>query len=208
MIERRAAPLALVASDPGSAAAVTGSGRRISGVGVPFGPTADLGAFVERFAASAFDAQAADGWKDVQVLYSHEPPLVLGSVNAGTARFDVTPTGLRYSVDMPSSLPYVTELVGRGDVAGASVGFVVVQDEWSRDGTVPFRTVRVAVLAEVSLTATPAYRDTSALLAAGPRSVSTAKAARRGSFDPVRSLRAREQVRRRENELHDLMKGV
>ena len=116
----------------------------------------------------------------------------------------MTPTGLRYSVDPPASLPYVTELVGRGDVAGASVGFVVVEDEWSRDGTVPFRTVRVAVLAEVSLTATPAYRDTSALLAAGPRSVSTAKAARRVSFDPVRSLRAREQVRRRENELHDL----
>ncbi|KAK0348964.1 hypothetical protein LTR94_035067, partial [Friedmanniomyces endolithicus] len=54
--------------------------------------------------------------------------------------------------------------LGRGDVAGMSIGFVSTRSEWDESKEVTERTIFEAILFEITYTGAPAYRDTEVAL--------------------------------------------
>jgi uncharacterized protein len=158
----------MVASNPGPGV----EEARVTGVAVPFGQFSDLigGLFREQFDPHAFDWQARDGWQFVEGRFQHEQSFMLATTRAGTMTLTVTPVALTYSMAVPAALPYVRELVERGDLAGASIGFEALETDWTRGADdVPIRIVTKARLAEVSLVGNPAYPQTTAAIASGPQ---------------------------------------
>lgn len=132
-------------------------GNKLGGYAAVFGQTADLGIFgQERVAAGAFDA-ALKG-SDVRALWNHDPLYVLGRESAGTLRLRADSTGLEYEVDLPDTT-YARDLrtlVERGDVTGASFGFVPGVHTWDTDHQVRTHT-SVKALVDVSPVTFPAY---------------------------------------------------
>jgi HK97 family phage prohead protease len=59
----------------------------------------------------------------------------------------------------------VFELVTRGDVAGASFGFRTIKDVWRQEGSVMIRELLDVEIAEITLTAFPAYDQTDVTVA-------------------------------------------
>jgi Escherichia/Staphylococcus phage prohead protease len=78
------------------------------------------------------------------------------------------PQGLAFTLLLPqtSAGRDAYELVQRGDVKGASFGFKTKQDRWRQDQGVTIRELLDIELAEISLTAFPAYRETDVSIAA------------------------------------------
>jgi HK97 family phage prohead protease len=195
MIETRAASLipAIVEGRAG------GSGAVVAGIAVPFLQLSqNLGGFVEEFAPTAFAAQADLGWEDVEGRFQHVGEFVLASTRSGSLALDVGRDALRYRMQLPSAIPYVAELVGRGDLNGASITFYAVAAEWSQPPDAPpIRTVTEAVLVEVSVTGRPAYAQTSAELVQQPGSPGRAAA-------PLTFDEARRQLLIRRQRAYDL----
>src|SRR5581483_7296136 len=65
----------------------------------------------------------------------HKPTAVLGSLENGTLRLTEDQRGLRYEIDPPDTQDGrdTLELVRRGDVRGASFGFLVRRENWRKD---------------------------------------------------------------------------
>lgn len=143
------------------------TGNTLSGHAAVFGQVAPIRGGYEAIAAGAFDAVLKRG-DDVVALRDHDPALLLGRTSAGTLRLDVDGDGLAFEVDLPDTTYArdVRELVARGDLAGASFGFVPGKDEV---GTAPdgrqLRThTSIQRLIDVSVVALPAYEGTSVTL--------------------------------------------
>jgi hypothetical protein len=136
-------------------AAGKGPGK-IGGYAAVFDQTTDLGWFgSERLARSAFDGRLDD---DVAALWNHDPAALLGRNRSKTLRLSVDSTGLEYEVDLPDTTlgRDIRELVERGDVDGASFGFV--PGEWTWDDDQELRThTAVKRLVDVSPVTFPAY---------------------------------------------------
>lgn len=172
------------------AAAVTGN--TLAGHAAVFGQTAQIRGGYERIAPGAFDETLKRG-DDVVALRDHDPSLLLGRTSSGTLRLGVDADGLTFEVDLPDTAYArdVRELVARGDLAGASFGFLPGLDEL---GTAPdgrqLRThTSVSRLIDVSVVAIPAYDGTSVVL-------------RNLTFDPApdrrtQLIRARHRAHRR-----------
>ncbi len=174
------------------------SGVSVTGLAVPFGVPANIGAFTERFSRDAFAEDEKAGFKGITSQFMHDGVFLLGSVDGRSLQLTQTPAGLVFTLKLPASAGYVAELVARQDVAGASVSFVATDDEWdwAVDGE-PMRTVKAARLLEVSLVSKPAYPTTSVQIAAGPtRSAPVAPASGPAPVlsmeEAGRQLRARE----------------
>jgi HK97 family phage prohead protease len=133
----------------------TGPGK-LGGYAAVFDQTTDLGWMgKERLARSAFDDRLGD---DVRALWNHDASALLGRSTAGTLRLSVDSTGLEYEVDLPDTTlgRDMRVLVERGDVDGASFGFV--PGEWSWDEEQELRThLSVRRLVDVSPVTFPAY---------------------------------------------------
>jgi Escherichia/Staphylococcus phage prohead protease len=82
-------------------------------------------------------------------------------------------------------------LVGRGDLKGASFGFRTLKDAWSTDGGQTIRELLDIEIAEISLTAFPAYAETNAQVA--QRSLQAFQAQQQGQS--IRWLRMRHTAR-------------
>lgn len=143
-------------------------GNRLVGHAAVFGQLAQVGGGYERLAPTAFDAALADPETDVRALVNHDPTMVLGRQSAGTLKLEVDSEGLGFVVDLPdtSYARDIRELVGRGDVTGASFGFIPGEDSV---GTAPdgkqLRThTSVAQLLDVSPVVWPAYDGASVTL--------------------------------------------
>lgn len=143
-------------------------GNRLIGHAAVFGQTARLATGYERMAPSAFTAALADPDTDVRALVNHNPTMVLGRQSAGTLKLDVDDEGLRFEVDLPdtSYARDLRELVSRGDVSGASFGFVPGTDEFSTapDGKQVRTHTSVARLLDVSPVTWPAYEGATVAL--------------------------------------------
>jgi HK97 family phage prohead protease len=140
------------------------SGRTIAGYAAVFGSTADIGdSFREIIAPGAFSG-ALGG--DVVALIGHDRNRVLGRTTAGTLRLREDDTGLAVEIDLPDTTDgrNLAVLIERGDVSGMSFGFVVTKQRWDETGPVPTRTIEAVDLREVTVTAFPAYDDTSIAL--------------------------------------------
>jgi HK97 family phage prohead protease len=123
----------------------------------------NLGGFIEVVDPIAFNQSRGDGWPDVMARYNHDDNQLLGTTAAGTLRMGLDTYGLRYDVDPPSSMAYVTELVQRGDVRKSSFAFRTIEDDWSMtEQGYPLRRLTAVQLVDVAPVNTPAYADTTA----------------------------------------------
>lgn len=123
----------------------------------------DLGGFREIIRPGAFTRTLA-GSGDPLALVQHMPHLVLGRRSASTLRLAEDARGLAFEVDPPdtSAARDLLVSVGRGDVRGASFAFSVPAggDRWEVRGSEVVRELLDVNLHEITVTAQPAYPDT------------------------------------------------
>jgi len=141
-----------------------GSGKLAGYAAVFDSPSRDLGGFVEVIRPGAFRRSLASA-DQVRALYDHDSGQVLGRVGAGTLRLREDTRGLAFEVDLPPTT-YARDLaalVERGDVAGCSFAFSVTADgqRWEKRGDHLIRELLDVTLSEITITANPAYPDTS-----------------------------------------------
>jgi len=126
-------------------------------------PSQDLGGFVEVVRRSAF-TRTLKSDRDPLALVQHMPQLVLGRRSAGTLRLAEDERGLTFDIDVPDTTAARDLLVSveRGDVKGASFAFTTPEDgdRWSVRGEQVVRELVDVDLHEITITATPAYLDT------------------------------------------------
>ena len=124
----------------------------------------DLGGFTESIRPGAFKRSLAEA-DHILALYDHDHRSILGRCGAGTLNLKEDEKGLYFEIDTPPTSvgQDLTVLVRRGDIAGASFGFQVPKggDVWSERDGYPHRELIDVDLHEITITANPAYLDTS-----------------------------------------------
>lgn len=135
--------------------------RRLAGVAAVYGQPTQIGRMVEVIMPGAFAKSLQE--RDIIALWNHNADFPLGRVSRGTLRLDDSADGLAFEIVLPetSYAADLAELVQRGDVAGASIGFVPIRTELSQAGE---RRIVEAELIEVSPVTLPAYPQTSVSL--------------------------------------------
>lgn len=127
-------------------------------------PSQDLGGFTEIVLPGAFKRTLASG-RDPLALVQHMPQLVLGRRSAGTLRLHEDDKGLAFEIEVPDTTAARDLLVSveRGDVRGASFAFSTPAggDRWEVRGDKVVRELVDVDLHEITITAQPAYLDTS-----------------------------------------------
>jgi hypothetical protein len=137
---------------------------RLAGYAAVFNsPSQDLGGFNEIVKPGAF-ARTLKSDRDPLALVQHMPQLVLGRRSAGTLRLQEDVKGLSFEIDMPQTMAAADLLVSveRGDVRGASFAFSTPKggDRWEMRGDKVVRELLDVDLHEITITAQPAYLDT------------------------------------------------
>jgi HK97 family phage prohead protease len=127
-------------------------------------PSQDLGGFTEIVLPGAFKRTLSTD-RDPLALVQHMPQLVLGRRSAGTLKLAEDNKGLAFEIDVPDTTAARDLLVSveRGDVRGASFAFSTPAggDRWEVRGDKVVRELVDVDLHEVTITAQPAYLDTS-----------------------------------------------
>lgn len=143
-------------------------GNRLVGHASVFGQLAPVAGGYEEIGPTAFRAALDDPDTDVRALLNHNPTMVLGRQSAGTLKLETDKVGLRFEVDLPdtSYARDLRELVARGDVTGASFGFIPGEDTMRRapDGKQVRTHTSVARLLDVSPVTWPAYEGATVAL--------------------------------------------
>jgi HK97 family phage prohead protease len=144
-------------------------GNTLTGYASVYGTYADLGAYVETFAPTAFDATLNSPTSDVRSFWNHESSMLLGRQSTGTLRVWSDSTGLGFEVQLPptSAGNDVRALAERGDIGGVSIGFRPDPngETWGHIGSRELRThTSVATLIEISPCSLPAYGSTTVQL--------------------------------------------
>jgi HK97 family phage prohead protease len=137
---------------------------RLAGYAAVFNsPSQDLGGFTEIVMPGAFKRSLASA-RDPLALVQHMPQLVLGRRSAGTLSLSEDPRGLAFEIDVPDTTAARDLLVSveRGDVTGASFAFSTPAggDRWQMRGEAVIRELLDVDLHEITITAQPAYLDT------------------------------------------------
>lgn len=144
------------------------AGNRLRGYAAVYGPMARIGNTWESIAPGAFDEALKRD--DVVALVNHDASQLLGRTEAGTLRLGSDSRGLEFEVDLPNTAAgdAVREYVSRGDMRGASFGFIPGDDQLTvaKDGRQHRTHTRVAQLIDVSVVTLPAYADTEVALRA------------------------------------------
>ena len=146
-----------------NAAPLVADGQTVAGYAAVFdSPTDVAGIWTEIVKPGAFRDALASG-QDILALYSHELERLLGRRSSGTLRLAEDDKGLKVEIDLPDTTDGrdVGALMQRGDLKGMSFGFCVTKQEWDETTTPPTRTIMAVDLFEVTITADPAYPDTS-----------------------------------------------
>jgi uncharacterized protein len=126
-------------------------------------PSQDLGGFVEQILPGAFN-RSLENPANIRALLEHDPQRLLGRVGSGTLTLHEEWKGLYFELSLPDT-SYARDLgvlVERRDIAGCSFGFRVPEggDHWEvRSGQLMRDLVNVQ-LEEITITANPAYLDT------------------------------------------------
>lgn len=143
---------------------LSGQGKLV-GYGAVFdSPSQDLGGFVEIIKPGAF-SRSLNNPEKILALYDHDTRSILGKVESGTLKLSEDNKGLRYEIDLPDTTVGrdLGVLVERGDVSGASFAFTVPKggDRWYESDGKAHRELVDINLHEITITADPAYLDTS-----------------------------------------------
>ncbi len=127
----------------------------------------DLGGFRELLAPGCFASSLAAG-TSVRALVNHNTDHCIGNTAAGTLQLREDEKGLAFTCDLPDTQAArdLKVSVSRGDVTGASFGFVTKADSWAPDAEGRnIRTLKDVELFEVSPGCTfPAYESPSVQL--------------------------------------------
>lgn len=142
-------------------------GKKLTGYAAIFNSETDLGGFVEVIRNGAF-RKSLESASNIRALYHHQGDALLGTTRSKTLKLREDPHGLAFELDLPNTTHGrdLAILVERGDVAGCSFGFRVRDggDRWEQRGAQLVRELLDVELSEVTLTADPAYADTSVAL--------------------------------------------
>ena len=120
--------------------------------------------FREKFQSGAFDEYMNAGM-DTKFLVDHDTGKVLGRSKKGTLTLASDATGLKYSLEIPSTTlgNDAYEDVRSGNKEYISIGFRKISELWDEtDSENVVRTIIKANLPEISLTAWPVYEQTTA----------------------------------------------
>ena len=143
---------------------LTARGKTLSGYAAVFNSEANLGDFQELIRPGAFAKSLATG-SNIRALYAHNGEALLGTTKGGTLQLREDAHGLAFTLALPDTSHGrdLAVLVDRGDVSGCSFGFRVAPggDRWEQRGKQLVRELLSVELHEVTLTADPAYADTS-----------------------------------------------
>lgn len=140
--------------------------NRVTGHAVVFDTRSrDLGGFVEVVRPQAVDRALKAGARIV-ALYNHDTASVLAHTPR-TLTLTKDARGLAFSMTLPDTTVGrdVLALVERGDVSGASFGFKTIKDAWHQEGNLMIRELLDVEIAEITLTAFPAYEQTDVSIA-------------------------------------------
>lgn len=139
------------------------NGKRLIGYAAVFGlPSHDLGGWKEIINPMAFKRTLSES-PDVVALWDHDRRSVLGRTQSGTLALSVDSRGLKFEINAPdtSTGRDVLEMVGRGDVTGASFAFTANEERWKEANEGPaIRELLDVDLLDVTITPHPAYPDT------------------------------------------------
>ena len=139
-----------------------GSARRLVGYAARYGAVADIGPFRERLSPCAFAESIGEGG-DILALLDHDPSRVLGRTRSKTLTLADDEKGLAFEIAVPdtSAGRDALALAERGDLGGASIGFIVEKESRARDDAGEIRVVEKARLLEISIVSSwPAYAET------------------------------------------------
>jgi len=142
------------------------SGNTVTGHAVVFDVRSrDLGGFQEIVRPQAVD-RSLDADARIVALYNHDSAAVLAHT-PNTLTLTKDARGLAFRMRLPDTTVGrdVFELVTRGDIAGASFGFRTIKDAWRQEGGVMVRELLDVEIAEITLTAFPAYDQTDVTIA-------------------------------------------
>ena len=122
------------------------------------------GAVRERILPGAFD-----GVRDADIIstVNHDPNQLLGTTSSGTFRFDVTPDGVAYEIDLPDTQlgRDIATLAERGDIDGSSFWFDFGESVYNKrtddEGEI-WELQEVRGLVEMGPVTVPAYKSTTA----------------------------------------------
>lgn len=145
-------------------------GNTLIGHGAVFNQRAQVPGGYEELATGAFDEVLARDDTDATSLINHDPAYLLGRQAAGTLRLRTDDEGLVFEVDLPDTT-YANDLktlVSRGDMRGASFGFIPNLDKstWTRaaDGAQVHKINVVSYLRDIGPVTFPAYSGTGVAL--------------------------------------------
>ena len=150
---------------------LTSKGKTLQGYAAVFNSEAKLGTFSEVIRQGAFSKSLESG-SSVRALYHHDSAALLGTTRGGTLRLREDAHGLAFELALPDTTHGrdLAILVDRGDVQGCSFGFRVPDggDRWEQRGSTMVRELLTIELSEITLTADPAYLDTTVALRSRP----------------------------------------
>jgi HK97 family phage prohead protease len=145
-------------------------GDKLIGHGAVFNQRAKVPGGYEQLGTAAFDDVLARSDTDAVSLTNHDPHYLLGRQSAGTLRLRTDGDGLVFEVDLPdtSYANDLRKLVARGDMKGASFGFIPNLDKstWTRaeDGAAVHTINVVSHLRDIGPVTFPAYSGTGVAL--------------------------------------------
>lgn len=148
-------------------------GNTFEGYAAVFGQVSDKTGedWREQFAEGSFDDVIAE--RLTAALWNHNPDHLLGRQSSGTLRLSADSGGLSYALDIPNTSVGrdLRELHERGDVTGASVGFIPGEDSWgfTAQGDRLRTHTQVSYLRDISPVSFAAYDGTSVDMRADAR---------------------------------------
>lgn len=155
-----------------SSGTLTARGKTLSGYAAVFNSEANLGDFQELIRPGAFAKSLATN-SNVRALVHHNGEALLGTTRGGTLKLREDAHGLAFELALPDTSHGrdLAILVDRGDVSGCSFGFRVSPggDRWEQRGAQLVRELLAVDLMEVTLTADPAYQDTTVAMRSRPQ---------------------------------------
>jgi HK97 family phage prohead protease len=138
-------------------------GDTLVGHAAVFGQMAQVPGGYEQLSERAFEDVLKLPDSDVTALWNHDPAMLLGRQASGTLRVRADAEGLAFENDLPdtSYANDLRKLVARGDITGASFGFIPDLDKstWTRakDGSQVHTINAIKYLRDVSPVTFPAY---------------------------------------------------
>jgi uncharacterized protein len=140
----------------------SGNGKKLEGYCALYNTETTIGGdmFRELIKPGAFDMSLKN--PNVYACYSHDDKLILGHTQSGTLRLRSDSKGLFYSIDLPDTQTAndLWTSVKRGDIRGASFGFIPEQENWvqpTKPGQLPLREIEMASIFDVSPCVAGAY---------------------------------------------------